>query len=310
MSGHIVAVGSINMDLVIRTPHHPQLGETVMGGSFQTFPGGKGANESVAAARLGATVKLIGCVGTDGFGDALLQTIRADKIDTTYIRQHATMPTGVAFILVDDTTGQNNIVLAEGANGSVTAKTVSESEKAFEGASVLTLNLECTLEAIERAVELAQKYSVRVVFNPAPYQPLPRKLLADVDYLILNQIEIISLLGRPIPVEDHKALSAAVKNMQADKLLRNVIVTLGEDGSLAIPLNEEATHLPAYAVKAVDTVAAGDAFVGAFAVAISEGYSTLEAARWGNAAGALAVTKSGAQPSLPTRAEFNRFLQR
>jgi ribokinase len=168
MREYILAVGSINMDLVIRTPHYPQPGETVLGGSFQTFPGGKGANQAVAAARLDAKVLLIGRVGQDGFGDAMLQTIQNDRVDIQCIQRDPELPTGVAFILVDDTTGQNVIVLAAGANSNVTPLDIAAYAPLFKQTKVLMMNLECPLAAIEKAVELAKlEQDIIVVLNPA-----------------------------------------------------------------------------------------------------------------------------------------------
>jgi len=308
MNGHIVVAGSINMDFVIRTPHHPQLGETVIGGSFQTFPGGKGANQSVAASRAGANVKLIGRVGNDSFGESLMQTLIKDKIDTSFIQIDDSTATGVAFIIVDYNTGENNIVLAEGANGKVTPQQILAAQEIFNGASVFTFNLECPLPALAQAVKFAKKYGAKVVMNPAPYQPLPADMLAEVDYLIPNQIEISSLLNSPSLVGSLHAIEEAVGKMQREGGLHNVIVTLGEKGALVIE-NGRATHIPSYPVKPVDTVAAGDAFVGSFSVAISEGRSLLDAARFGNATGAIAVTRPGAQPSMPTRTEIEQFMR-
>ncbi|HJW84615.1 MAG TPA: ribokinase [Anaerolineae bacterium] len=302
MTGHIVVVGSLNMDLVVRSPRHPQPGETIIGGEFRTFPGGKGANQAVAAARLGGAVTMIGRVGADAFGDALIDTLARDRVDTAHVLRDGESPTGVALITVAAATGQNTIVVASGANARVTPGDVDAAQAAFEGASVLLLQLECPLPAVARAIELAKKRGVRVVLNPAPAQPLDPALLSGVDYLIPNQSELALLTG----VQDTHAVREAAQRLQAAGV-RQVIVTLGEEGALIVEAGGE-TRLPAYRVQAVDTTAAGDAFVGAFAVALLEGRSTREAALWGNAAGALAVTRAGAQPSLPTRAELETFL--
>jgi len=307
MKSHIVVAGSINMDFVIRTPHHPQIGETVIGGSFQTFPGGKGANQSVAAARAGATVKLIGRVGHDNFGDALIQILIDDQIDTTYIQKDENTSTGVAFIIVDDTTGQNNIVLAEGANGMLTVAHVAEAENAFIDANVFAFNLEVPLPALQHAVRLAQKHSTKIVMNPAPYHPLPDEMLSAIDYIILNQVEASALLGDPSLENNLDGIIAGIGKIQSTGKLKVIVVTLGDRGALIIE-NGQGIHLPAYTVKAVDTVAAGDAYVGAFSAAIDQGFGLVDAARRGNAAGALAVTRRGAQPSLPTRLEIEQFL--
>lgn len=301
MREYILAVGSINMDLVIRTPHYPQPGETVLGGNFQTFPGGKGANQAVAAARLDAKVLLIGKVGQDSFGDAMLQTIQNDRVDIQCIQRDPKLPTGVAFIIVDETSGQNIIVLAAGANSNVTPLDVAAYTPFFKQAKVLMMNLECPLPAIEKAVELAkQEQDIIVVLNPAPYRQLSPELLRRVDVLVPNQIEISQLLGISSTTADIQDIIRLVGEKQSRGELNQVVITLGEKGALVIE-NGKSTVIPAHQVTPVDTVAAGDAFVGALSVALSEGKSLLEAAHWGNAAGALAVTKQGAQPSLPTR---------
>ncbi len=191
-SGHIVVVGSINMDLVVRAPHLPQPGETIIGSDFKTFPGGKGANQAVAAARLGGRVKMIGRVGDDAFGAQLLQTLRDDCIDTTFVQRDAAAPSGVALITVEDA-GQNTIVVASGANARVTPADVDAAAAAFEGASVLLLQLECPLPTVRHAIEVARQRQVRVILNPAPSQPLDALLLSQVDYLVPNQIELALL---------------------------------------------------------------------------------------------------------------------
>ena len=297
MAGHIVVVGSLNMDLVVRSPRHPQPGETLLGSEFHTFPGGKGANQAVAAARLGGQVKMIGRVGADAFGSSLIQTLAQDGVDTSQVRQLGGA-TGVALITVDDA-GQNTIVVVPGANGELSPLDLSSAESTFEGASVVVMQLEVPLLTVTCAVDLAHRHGARVVLNPAPAQPLGTTLLKQVDVLIPNQPEAALLTGVAFASDAAKRLLASG--------VRSVIVTLGEDGVL-IAEGKTETHLTAHRVTVVDTTAAGDAFVGAFAVALSEGRSTSDAAAWGNAAGALAVTRAGAQPSLPTRAEWEQFL--
>ncbi|MBI5564672.1 MAG: ribokinase [Chloroflexi bacterium] len=296
--GHIVVVGSVNMDLVVRAPHLPQPGETIIGSDFKTFPGGKGANQAVAAARLGGHVKMIGRVGNDAFGEELLRTLANDHVDTTFVQRDADTPSGVALITVEEA-GQNTIVVASGANAKVTPDDVDRAEAAFDGASVLLLQLESPLPTVLHAIEVAKKHQVRVILNPAPSQPLNAQLLSLVDYLVPNQIEL-ALLTQTQTIETgvHQLQSLGVKH---------VVVTLGGDG-VAVFEDKQTDRLAAHPVKVVDTTAAGDAFVGGFAVALVEGKSTREAAEWGNAAGALAVTRAGAQPSLPTRAELERFI--
>ena len=298
MNKHIVVVGSLNMDLVAHAPRHPQAGETILGGDFATFPGGKGANQAVAAARLGANVKMIGRVGADSFGDALLQTLARDGVDRTHVRRDPESPTGVALIVVS-ADGQNTIVVAGGANAKLTPEDVSAAESAFEGSAVLLLQLESPLPAVERAIELAKEHGAKVILNPAPAQMLEAALLAQVDYLIPNQTELALLAGVD-------SVESAAKRLRSIGV-RNVIVTLGGEGVFSVN-DEGETRLAAHRVSVVDTTAAGDAFVGGFAVALAEGRTFREALAWGSAAGALAVTWAGAQPSLPVRGEVEKLL--
>ena len=300
MSHTLIVVGSLNMDLVVRAPRHPRPGETLIGSQFQTFPGGKGANQAVAAARLGAKVRMIGRVGQDAFGDALLQTARQDGVDTTFIRRDPNAATGVALITLDEA-GQNTIVVASGANMQVSAQDIEQAAAAFEGASLLLMQLECPLEAVEAAAELAQRYSIPVVLNPAPARPLPQSLLARVDYLLPNQHELQLL------AEGEADYATAAARLISNGV-RNLVVTLGEEGALLVTPQSQET-LPAFKVPVVDTVAAGDAFAAAFCVALAEGKSLRDAVLWGNAAGAIAVTRPGAQPSMPNREELIQFLK-
>lgn len=298
MPGNIIVVGSINMDLVVQSPRHPLPGETILGTAFHTFPGGKGANQAVAAARLGGHVKMIGRVGSDSFGDTLLTTLENDGVDTRYMARTENLASGVALITVSDS-GQNNIVVVPGANGRLSPADIQASEDAFEGASVVLLQLEIPLETVLEAVRIARRHGAKVVLNPAPARQLPEELLSQVDILVPNESELMLLSGT-------KDINTAVAHLKALGT-GNLIVTLGSEGVLVL---EDATsnHILPHQVSVVDTTAAGDGFVGAFAVALTEGKGILDAASWGNAAGALAVTKAGAQPSLPTRASLVTFL--
>lgn len=298
MQGHILVVGSLNMDLVVRVPHHPGIGETVISAEYRRYPGGKGANQAVAAARLGSPVKMIGRLGKDAFGDELLEALGKNGVDTRYIHRDEHAPSGVAFITVDEV-GQNIIVVAGGANSLLTPEDISSAQDAFEGASVLLLQLECPLVSVEKAIRLARQRGIPVVLNPAPAQLLESDLLEQVDYLIPNQAELAMLAG-----QDSTPSSLRVLQTHGVKRL---VVTLGDQGALVVD-GDWQERVPTYRVPVVDTTAAGDAFVGAFATALREGLSLRQATAWGNAAGALAVTRVGAMPSLPTRAEFDRFL--
>ena len=297
MAGHIVVVGSLNMDLVVRSPRHPQPGETLLGSEFRTFPGGKGANQAVAAARLGGQVKLIGRVGADAFGKSLIQTLANDGVDTGQVKQLG-VATGVALITVDGA-GQNTIVVVPGANGELSPPDLWSAASAFEGASVVVMQLEIPVLTVAYAADLAHRHGACVVLNPAPAQALEASLLKNVDYLVPNQPEAAFLTGQSSPREAARRLRASGA--------RSVVVTLGDQGVLIMDDEGEAQFEP-HRVQVVDTTAAGDAFIGAFAVALAEGRLAREAAAWGNAAGALAVTRAGAQPSLPTRDELEKLL--
>jgi len=295
----IVVLGSLNMDLVVRTPRLPGPGETLIGGPFQTFPGGKGANQAVAIARLGAPVLLIGRVGLDTFGNALIAAADRDGVDTRAITQDPETATGLALITVE-ASGQNTIVVAPGANHRLTPQHIDAYANRVQEAPLLVMQLECPLETVQAAAHLARKAGVPVLLNPAPAQHLPPELLQDVDLLAPNQSELALLTGENF-------IERAARSL-IDQGVSTVLVTLGDQGVFVLS-QEGQTYLPAFPVAAIDTVAAGDAFIGALAVAFSEGKTVLEAARWGNAAGAIAVTRHGAQPSLPTRSEVFALLE-
>ncbi len=303
MAAHVTVVGSLNMDLVARASRIPQAGETIIGGDFHTLPGGKGANQAVAAARLGAQVSMVGRVGQDAFAGPLLENLAAAKIDHTFVAQDPEAATGVALIVVDDA-GQNSIVVASGANMRLLPADVDAAEAIIAVADILLLQLESPLETVTRAAELARAHQVTVILNPAPAHSLPASLLSLVDVLIPNESETALLTG--MSVSDRSEAAAAALALQ-ESGVGTVILTLGERGAL-LTREEETELFPAFNVTPVDTTAAGDAFVGGFAVALAEGQSLAEAVRWGNAAGALAATQLGAQPSLPTRQALETLL--
>ena len=305
MTAHVTVVGSLNMDLITRAPHIPEPGETIIGTDFRTAPGGKGANQAVAAARLGAKVAMVGRVGNDAFAVELLDTLSTADVDHRFVVRDPEAATGVALIVVEDT-GQNSIVVASGANMRLAPADVEAAEAAISSADVLLLQLESPLETVTRAAELAHAHGVQVILNPAPTRPLPAALLALVDVLIPNESETALLTGLPVGSDaEAEAASAALRSMGVG----TVILTLGERGAM-FALEGEAGLVSAFTVTPVDTTAAGDAFVGGFAVALAEGQALAEAVRWGNAAGALATTKLGAQPSLPARQALEEMLAR
>jgi ribokinase len=305
MAAYVTVIGSLNMDLVIRAPRIPQPGETIIGSQFRNVPGGKGANQAVAAARLGAQVSMVGRVGRDGFGEVLLENLASDGIDHTHVTRDPEAASGVALIVVDDA-GQNSIVVASGANGRLSPDDVEAARAAIAGADVVLMQLESPLETVSRAAEIARAHGVPVVLNPAPARPLPSPLLSLVDVLIPNESETALLAGMPV---DDQAQAEAAAAALLELGVGTVILTLGERGAL-LARTSGATHVPAFQVHPVDTTAAGDAFVGAFAVGLAKGKPLEEAVRWGNAAGALATTQMGAQPSLPTRGALEGLLSR
>lgn len=303
----IVVVGSFNMDLVVRMPAIPKPGETLLGGVFATYPGGKGSNQAVAAARLGGEVTMIGRVGSDAFGDQLLTTARAEGIDTRFVGIDPHAATGVALIQVD-AQGQNSIAVASGANFSLTAAVVADAFAQLDRIDILVMPLETPIETIVIAAKLARKAGARVVLNPAPAQYLSSELLRTVDVLIPNEHEAAFMTGIEIR-SSQDARQAAGQLLWSGP--GSVIVTMGREGALiAEPAEPDPvfTQATAFSVAAIDTTAAGDAFVGALAVMLGEGKSLAEAARFASAAAAISVTRAGAQPSLPKRDEVEAFL--
>ncbi len=303
MKPHITVVGSVNMDLVFRTPRMPGVGETLHGHDFHQIPGGKGANQAVAAARLGAEVTFVGAIGNDGFGDFSRACLTTEKIKLTHLSTISGTATGVAGILVTDK-GENSIVLAAGANACLTPAHIDAAKSAIESTQVLICQLETPLASVRRAIEIAHAKGVKVILNPAPAQALPDELISLVDYLIVNETEATQL--SEIEVTDRASAERASKKL----LLRgayNVLLTMGEHGAL-ITGQTESHFIEAIKVAVVDTTAAGDTFVGAFAVGIANGKSTLEASREAQYAAALTVTKLGAQTSIPKRQEVQAFM--
>jgi ribokinase len=286
------------MDLVVRTQRFPDPGETVAGYEFNTFPGGKGANQAVAAARQGAEVSMIGRVGDDRFGLQLLETLRGEGIDVAGVTVDEQAPTGVAMIAIDEA-GNNVIIVAPEANGNLSVRDVESRRSLVAGADMLIVQLEVRLEVVEYAVRLAKEEGVEVVLNPAPAQPMPTSLLRHIDYLIPNESEALLLSQSKAPREAASILRS--------KGARVIIITMGEHGALLME-NEETISIPGFEVSVSDVTAAGDAFVGAFATRVAAGLSTAQAVRWANASGALAATVLGAQVSLPTFDTVSEFL--
>ena len=310
---NILVVGSLNADLVVRTPRFPQPGETISGEDLQVIPGGKGANQAVAAARLGANVSMLGRVGKDNFGDFLLNNLQSNHVDTQLV-QRDEASTGTATIIVDGN-GQNSIVLSAGANGKVSLADVDHAS--FSNFSLLLLQLEIPIPTVLRAAQRAHENGLRVILNPAPAQSLPDELIALVDFLIPNETELSLLTG--VNVNDIPSAENAARVLLA-RGVKTVIVTMGSKGALIVDMETSAgAHVDTFKVNVVDTTAAGDAFIGGFASKLIESASLLvtpqeralalqNAVRYGCACGALATTKFGAQPSLPTKEDVEAIL--
>lgn len=285
----ITVLGSINMDLVTTTNYLPEVGETIVGQHFQMNPGGKGANQAVAAARLGAAVQFIGCVGNDHFGLELVQHLKREGVD---VSQLETVPstTGTATIVVSES--DNQIIIVPGANQFVDAAFVESKRAIIANSQILILQLEIPNEGVQKAVEIAKENDVTIILNPAPICELPDDLLSQVDYLTPNEHEYTMLMKG---------------NRQ--NLIEKVILTKGSEGISFYDQGKE-VHLPAHNVMVVDTTGAGDSFNGGFAFALSKGYLLHEACAFGNAVGALATTKLGAQTGMPTFKEVEELLQK
>ncbi|MER5939740.1 ribokinase [Streptomyces sp. NPDC001928] len=288
----IVVLGSTNMDLVAYVEKAPQRGETVTGREFRTIPGGKGANQAIAAARAGSNVMMIGAVGNDAYGTHLRSTLEHSGVDTDDLRT-AEGPSGIAHIVVDDE-GGNAIVVIPGANATLDHLSPGD-EAIIAAADTLLLQLEIPLAAVLAGAQAARRHDVRTVLTPAPAQPLPDELLAAIDLLVPNEHEATTLTGRTDPREAATALLDQVPE---------VVVTLGAAGSLYVTRGAEPLAVPAPKVTAVDSTGAGDTFVGALAVALGEGRPMPDALKWAAAAAALSVQREGASVSMPYRPEI------
>ena len=294
----ILVIGSSNTDMTAKTAELPRPGETVLGGVFTMGAGGKGANQAVAAQRLGGKVKFICKVGRDMFGDNSIAQYEKEGLDTSGILR-SNLPSGVALIYVDSH-AENCIVVASGANGDLTEDDIEKSRKDLEGCDILLLQLESPIPSVLKAAKIAHQAGKTVVLNPAPACPLPEELFRNIDLFIPNETELSTFSG--MPVTSQEEAQAAAKAMQA-KGVGKLIVTMGSKGAL-ICEGGPSVFVPAHKVKAVDTTAAGDTFCGALCVAISEGKSLKEAAEFACAASALTVQKMGAQNSIPYRKDL------
>ncbi|HEX4836108.1 MAG TPA: ribokinase [bacterium] len=301
----VCVVGSLNMDLVVRAPRLPRVGETVTGGTFATFPGGKGANQAVAAARLGARVAMMGTVGDDAFGRQLIDGLTREAIDVAHVRVDAGAATGVAMIGVDGE-GRNMIMVASGANVRVRAADVDAARDAVIGARVLLLQLEVPLEAVLRAAAMARAAGALVCLDPAPAVPLPDALYACVDVINPNEVEAQTLTGVEIRSIADAERAAVVLQARGPRV---AVVKLGDRGAFYLAPDARG-HVPAVVTRAVDTTAAGDAFAAALGVALGEGRGVPDAVAFATRAAGIKVTRMGAQAGMPTRAEVEEAVRR
>lgn len=299
----VVVVGSSNTDLVVPVRELPRPGETILGGDLLTLAGGKGANQAVAARRAGTAVYFVGCFGHDAFGDQAMANLAAEGIHLDYVHRTHNAPSGVAVIAVA-ANGHNSIVVAPGANARLTPDDVERAMPAFEQADLVVAQLEVPIPAVRQAFVCARERGVPTLLNPSPAQPLDEALLSLVDVLVCNETEAEVLTG--LPVADASQAESAARAL-ADHGPRLVILTRGAEGCAVV--EQSAIHqVPAFPVEAVDSTAAGDAFIGTLACWLAQGSTPLEATRYASAAAALSVQSMGAQASLPTAEAVQAFL--
>ena len=304
MNPHLTVVGSLNMGLVIRSARIPRSGETIIGSDFQTIPGGKSANQAVAAARLGADVSMVGCLGSDTFADVLLKNLNVSGVDAAHVHKDKDAATGVALIVVDKK-GKNSIIVASGANMFLTETEIEAAENVIAASNVLLLQLEVPLAVVIRAAQIARDHDVPVILNPAPARELPENLFKLVDVLVPNESETALLTGLE---SGNPAELGPAADILLDMGVGSVVITLGKQGAFLRVQDTGSQLFDAFKIKAVDTIDAGDAFVAGLVVRMGAGYSLAEAIHWGNAAGALAAMRFGAQTSMPNEEEVNQLI--
>src|SRR5262245_11095922 len=302
----ITVVGSFNMDLFIEAPRFPTPGEAIHGRNFRRAPGRKGANQAYTVARMGMKVAIVGSVGQDAFGDEMLASLEAVGVETSAVVRRADAASGTAMIVLD-ATGQNQIVVANGANNTLTAEDVQRHASFFRRSKAVIAQLEITLEATEAALGLARESGALAVLNSAPFTPVSNELLLLCDWIVPNEGEA-SKLSR-VEVRDVKSAAGAARVIKERARCPNALVTLGANGAW-VDTPSFTGHVPGFAVQAVDTVGAGDTFIGALVVRLVEGAEVREAVQFGCAAAAISVTRRGAQASVPNRTEVDEFLKR
>lgn len=300
----ITVVGSLNMDLIIEVARFPSPGEAIQGRNFRRSGGGKGANQAAAVARLGQASTLVGAVGDDAFGRELLANLTAAQVDVSNVDVDPTAATGTAMILIDDS-GQNEIIIASGANGSLTAAAVSARVTLIRQSRAIITQLETTVDAAETALRLAREAGALTVLNPAPFVAVDDRLLRLADWIVPNEIEARQLTN--VAVSNPLSAASAARILRNRSGSANIAITLGSQG-VWLDTPPFTGLIPAFPVAAVDTVGAGDAFIGAFVTRLVEGAAPEEAARFGCAAAAISVTRHGAQASMPFRAEVEARL--
>lgn len=305
MAKRLLVVGSINLDLVVQAERIPVAGETLIGMTFRTFPGGKGANQAFAAARLGAAVSMIGRLGNDAFGAELRASLNAAGVDTSAIEVVATS-SGVAQITTA-ANGDNSIVVVPGANYHLAPRDLEESIDLIRGSGMILTQLEIPLDTVECLARIARKENIPLILDPAPARSLPSTLLKSVDWITPNETETRTLLQLPVLELSSPAIEDAASTLLRDGC-RNVLLKLGSRGCYVALSSGLRRMLPAYSVRAIDTTAAGDAFNGAFAVALLRGQDPVAGASWASAVAAISVTRPGAQSSMPTGREVEVFL--
>ncbi len=301
MGKPVVVFGSFVVDLTSRSLGLPVPGQTILGNSFKMGAGGKGSNQAVAAHRAGADVTLVTKIGRDVFGDVALNFYRGEGMDTRRVLIDEARETGIALIMVDEQSAQNEIVVVPGACGNITPEDVEKCRPLIENASILLLQLEINFDALYRVIDIAHAAGVTIVLNPAPASPLPDEVLAKIDIVTPNETEAQALTGVEIQTmaDAERAAQVFLK-----KGVRSVVITMGTLGAFATD-GGKSEWLPRIPVNAIDTTGAGDAFNGGFVMALSEGRDLFTALRYGNATGALSVTKPGTAPSMPRRTEID-----
>ncbi|QHM73109.1 ribokinase [Mixta intestinalis] len=303
-SAKLAVLGSINADHILNLSQFPRPGETVIGKQYQVAFGGKGANQAVAAGRSGANIAFIACTGADDIGERIRQQLAADRIDTAPVSVIEGETTGVALIFVNGE-GENSIGIHAGANAALTPEVVMQHQQVIADASALLMQLESPLESVLAAAKIARQHQTRVILNPAPAASLSDELLALVDMITPNETEAEMLTGIAVKSDEDAARAAAVLH---EKGIGQVLITLGSRG-VWLSENGNGSRIPGFRVQAVDTIAAGDTFNGALITALLEQQPMPDAVRFAHAAAAIAVTRPGAQPSVPWREEIDRFLQ-